>query len=267
MFRNTAFVFIFISLLLTSCGNYQKLLKSTDNEAKYEKAMEYYHKGDYYRAEPLFNQLLPVLRGTEKAELIYYHSAYAYFEQKQYLLASYYFKRFSKNFPKSQYAEECAYMSAYSKYLESPKPSLDQSTTYEAINELQLFTNLYPQSTRVEECNMLIDELRKKLEVKAYNAASLYYKMEDYKAAFTSYRNVLKDFPATEFREDILLHIFRAHYYYALGSIASKQAERFDEALNAYESFAVAYPESKSLKSATNLRNAILKEKQNLSSL
>lgn len=259
MFRKGGIYLLFIALLSVSCSGYQKLLKSTDNEVKYEKAVEYYQKGDYYRAEQLFDQLLPVFRGTEKAEMIYYYTANAYYEQKNYLLASYYFKRFSKNFPRSQYAEECSFMSAYCKYLDSPKPSLDQTNTYDAINELQLFTNQYPNSPRVEECNKLIDQLRDKLETKAFGIANLYYKMEEYKAAITSYRNVLKEFPATEHREEILLNIFKSYYYYAENSVTSKQKERFAEAQDAYDAFVTTFPESEYLKNANNLKDNIEK--------
>lgn len=266
MFQKGVIYLLFIALVTSSCTGYQKLLKSTDNEHKYEKAVEYYQKGDYYRAEQLFDQLLPVFRGTEKAEMIYYYTSYAYYEQKQYLLASYYFKRFSKNFPRSQYAEECSFMSAYCKYLDSPKASLDQTNTYEAINELQLFTNLYPESERVEECNRLIDELRDKLELKAFNIANLYYKMEEYKAAITSYENILEDFPGTEYREEILMNIFKSYYYYANNSVASKQEERFAEAMDAYDVFVTAYPESRYIKNVNNLRDNILKFTEKTSS-
>ena len=257
---------LLFALALVSCGDYQKLLKGNDNELKYEKAVAYFQKGDYYRAEQLFDQLIPVYRGTDKAEMIYYYTAQGYYEQKQYILASHYFKRFTKNFPKSQYAEECAFMAAYCMFMDSPRASLDQTSTYDAINELQLFTNLYPASTRVEECNMLIDQLRGKLEDKAISIANLYFRMEDYKAAITSYRNVLKEFPGTSQREVILRDIFRSAYYYANRSIPARQAERYAEALDAYNSFSAEFPESTYLRNARNLRDNILKVNPNLGS-
>jgi outer membrane protein assembly factor BamD len=85
-------------------------------------------------------------------------------------------------------------MSAYCKYKESPSYSLDQTPTFEAINELQLFVNQYPESQKVARCNQLIDELRNKLEEKEYRIARMYFRMQEYKAAIVSYENVLKDF-------------------------------------------------------------------------
>ncbi len=72
---------IILLLFIAGCSKYQKLLKSTDNDKKYELAMKYYEHKDYYRALQLFDQLLPVYRGTAKAEKIAYCYAYSYYEQ------------------------------------------------------------------------------------------------------------------------------------------------------------------------------------------
>ena len=59
---------IIITLLaaatLTSCGEYNKLLKSTDYEYKYEAAKNYFAKGQYNRSATLLNELITILKGT-----------------------------------------------------------------------------------------------------------------------------------------------------------------------------------------------------------
>ncbi|MDD5694598.1 MAG: outer membrane protein assembly factor BamD, partial [Bacteroidales bacterium] len=149
-----------IALIISSCSNYQQLMKSSDYGEKYEMAVVYYNQGDYYRALELFETVLPFYRGSEKAEDLNYYYAYCHYHQRDYELASHYFKRFAKNFPTSKYAEECQFMSARCKYKLSPTYSLDQTNTLDAINELQLFIDLYPKSERIPECNELIDQLR-----------------------------------------------------------------------------------------------------------
>ncbi len=123
-------------------------MKSDDFGLKYEKAMEYYDGEDYYRALNLFDQVIPFYRGTDKAEEIAYRYAYAYYHQGDFILASYYFDRFIKTFQTSDKTEECAYMKAYCKYLDSPEYNLDQTNTYAAIADLQLFINAYPESDK-----------------------------------------------------------------------------------------------------------------------
>jgi outer membrane protein assembly factor BamD len=171
-------VLVFSILLIGSSCEYQKLLKSSDSELKYKKAKEYYENKDYTRAMTLFEQLIPVFRGTDKGEEISYLFAYCNYYTKDYILAGHYFRRFAGSFPNSEYAEESSYMSAYCYYLDAPKPTLDQETTRKAIQEFQLYIGRYPESERISECNDLIDELRRRLEKKSYDNAMLYYKVE-----------------------------------------------------------------------------------------
>jgi outer membrane protein assembly factor BamD len=250
---------IFSILVLSSCSKYQKLLKSTDNDLKYEQAIKFYEKKDYYRALQLFDQLNAFFKGTEKAERIAYYYAYCYYNQDDYLMGSYYFKRFSTNYPKSAYAEECTYMGAYCNYQESPRYSLDQTSTYDAIKELQLFINMYPESEKVAKANTLIDELRAKLEKKAYEIGMLYYKMYDYKAAIVTFKNVIKDFPDTPHREDLLYYILKSNYKYAANSIATKRKERYTATIESFDDLVSSYPKSIYLKEARQMQ----KEAQN----
>ncbi|HPE87371.1 MAG: outer membrane protein assembly factor BamD [Bacteroidia bacterium] len=241
---NSISVVLLVLILTTSCGGVNKLLKSNDSEAIYNEGVSRYEKEDYTRALQLFDHVSPLLRGTSKAEDLAYYNAYCYYNLNENIMASYYFKRFAKEFPRSKYAEECAYMGAYCKYLESPKYSLDQSNTYEAITELQLFINLYPSSTRIEECNQLIDELRNKLERKDFEIAKLYLQMEEYKAALTSLNNVIKNYPSSTYKEDVLYYLVLANYEYAQNSVSDKQKERYQQTLEATHKFSDAFPES-----------------------
>lgn len=230
---------------LTSCSKYQRLLKSNDNAKKLEMAVNYYEKQDYYRALQLFDEVIIVYRGKEQAEKIQYYYAYCYYGQGDYITASYHFKNFAKIYPNSKYAEECFYMSAYCKYLDSPSFTLDQSSTQEAIKELQLFINFYPRSARVAEANKLIDDLRLKLTNKALEIAKLYYKTESYNAAQIAFTNILKDFPETSQREEIMYYIVKSEYEYAKNSIDSKKQERFRNIIESYNNLITNFPQSK----------------------
>lgn len=258
---------LLMSVIFASCSKYQKLLKSTDNEKKYDMAIQYFEDKDYYKAIQLFEQLQPYYRGTDKAEKIAFYNAYAYYEQKDYILASYYFKQFASGYPNSKNAEEAEFMSAYCNYLDSPPISLDQTTTRDAINTLQLFTNKYPQSTRVARANALIDELRFKLETKAIQIADLYFKLDDHKAAIINYQNIVKDYPDSKYREKALFHIAKASYTYAQRSFAHKQRERFQQTADALDNFIANYPESTYKEEAIELREDTRKQLENLITL
>lgn len=238
----------------TSCSSYQKMLKSGDHAEKYETAVTFYEDGDYYRALQLFEQVIPVYKATGKAEKIDYYRSYCYFNQKEYIMASYYFKKYTKSYPNSEKAEECMFMSAYCKYIDSPSSSLDQTSTFDAIREMQLFANMYPGSDRLEECNELIDKLRLKLETKDLGIGRLYYKMEDYRAAITAFNNVVKDYPNTGNKEEILYLIMKSYYKYANKSVPKKRKERYASAIEASDKLSDAFPDGRYSREALSIR-------------
>jgi outer membrane protein assembly factor BamD len=243
--RNFAPIAIVFLLLFSSCNDYNKIVKSTDYEFKYKKSIEYYEAGEFVRSSTLLKELLNIYRGTSRADKVYYYYAKSQFGMKDNMMAGHYFKTLVKEFPRSEYAEESQFMVGYCFYLDSPSPRLDQQVTQNAIDALQLFINLYPKSTRVDEANRLIIELRDKLVYKSYLSGKLYYDLQNYKAAVVALTSSLKDFPDTKYREDLMYMLLKAKYLLAIKSVEEKKRERLSSALDEYFTFVDEYPESK----------------------
>ena len=138
-------------------------------------------------------------------------------------------------------------MSAYCFYEEAPVYSLDATNTYIAINELQNFVDIFPESSRIEECNKLIDELRSRLSLKAFENAKQYFITSNYKAAIIALDNVLIDYPSFNKREEVHYLIIKSSYLLAINSISTKVQERLKEAIESYLHFKDNYPNSKYL--------------------
>ena len=250
-------VFIVFGIVLSSCSDYQKALKSSDYDLKYEKAMEYYNDGDYLRALNLFDELLTIYKGTDRAEKIYYYYADCHYQQKDYILAGHYFRSFARTFPRSELAEEAEYLSAYCFYKDSPSFSLDQDYTMKAIEEMQYFINKHAGSDKIKEANEIIDALYAKLEQKSFEGARLYHKLGNYKAAIVALKNSLIDYPDSKYREQILYLIFESSYLLAENSIESKKDERFIAANKAYMELINEYPRGEFLSDANKLKKKI----------
>lgn len=248
--RNQGLIFMLLLLVMASCGDYNKILKSTDYEFKYKKAVEYYEEGEYVKAGTLFQELVNIYRGTSRGDKIYYYYAKSLIGQKDYLLANHYFKSLAKEYPTSEYAEEARFMTGFTSYLLSPKPRLDQTVTKEAIESLQLFMNLYPNSDRVDEANRLIDELRDKLVYKSYLNARLYYDFENYKAAVVAIENSLREHPDSKYREELMFMLLESKYLLAINSVQEKKDERLSSALDEYFTFVDEFPNSTHKKQA-----------------
>ncbi len=244
-----------VALLFPSCSQYQRLLKSDDFELQYERALEYYEDEEYRRAIGLLANIMPIYRGTAEAQRIQYYFAMAHFHNREYTLASHYFKSYVNAFPRSENAEEFLFLSAYCQYLESPRYSLDQTSTRQAIRELQAFINRFPQSERVSDANELIDELRHKLEKKRFETGRLYLNISDYVAAATTFETMNKDFPDSEYREEAMFLTIKAYYEYAYNSIPQRQRERYQDVVRSFNQFERRYPDSEHMTSARRLRD------------
>lgn len=239
----------------TGCDPYQKLLKSSDYELKLAKAKEYYNNGECEKAIPLFEELMSIYKGTRDVENMYYYYAYAHYCSQDYTLASHYFKSFVDYYPRSQNTENALFMVGFCAYKMSPNAPLDQDDTRKAIDALQLYTNQYPNGSRLNEANNLIDQLRAKLEQKAYDAAIMYYRMRNYKSAAATFKNLLIDFPDTQNEEEVMFLIVKSYHLLATNSIDTKKAERYQLSADAYIAFIDKFPKSKYLREAERLYN------------
>ncbi|MCF8336212.1 MAG: outer membrane protein assembly factor BamD [Bacteroidales bacterium] len=255
-------LFLVIGGVTASC-KYDKLLKSSNYQKKYSKALEYYNEGDYVKAEGLFEQLNSVLKATDRADTVLYYLANSCFKQEKYILAEHHFQQFYETFGNHRWAEDAEFQSAYCNYELSPRPELDQSYTRKAINKFNLFITRHPDHPKVAECHKYINELRDKLANKAYQSAKLYYDMGDYKAAVVALENSLKRFPNTSHREEIRYLILRSQFQLASNSVQSKEEERFQETLDTYYTFTSEYPDSEYSEEAEKIYDATQRNLEN----
>ncbi len=256
--RGTVFIAILGMLFcFTSCKTEFEKIRSSNEPQKILKAADrYYEKEEYVRAQTLYELVIPFYRGKEEAEDIFYNYSYSHYNMGQFILASHYFKNFSNTFYNSDRKEEAAFMSAYSQYRLSPSYRLDQSYSTKAIEAFQTFINTYPSSNRVQECNDLIDEMRKKLEQKAFYSSHLYYDMKEYISAVTSFENMLAEFPETKRYEEILYLITKSSFQLAEKSVYDKQEKRYNEAIKNQEKFKKKFPKSKYNKELLDITKA-----------
>ncbi len=251
------------AIVLVACSDFNRALKSTDAAYKLQVAEEYYGKGAYDRAIPLLEELVMVLRGRAEAEKVNYLYAKSHYLMKDYTLGGYYLGNFVRTFPTSQYAEECAFLTAMCFYRNSPEYELDQADTRTAIDQLQLFMVRYPNTTKKDSCNTLIDALRNKLEMKGWNSAYQYYHMRNYQAASVAFKGFLREWPNSKHREDALWLTLRSDHAMALNSVESKKRERVIEAIRSFRNFADAFPQSGLMPDAEKMHqelNAILEK-------
>jgi len=248
---------IFLICISFYCNEFQKVLKSEDIKSKYDLAETYYENQDFRRASRLFEQIKPKYRGKPQGERITFFYANCLLNTKNYVLAAFEFESFAKAYPLSEKVEDANYFSAYAYYKQSPVFSLDQNETNNAVEKLQEFINKYPNSERMSSANDLVQELRIKLEYKAFEIAKQYNTIRDYKSAIIVLDDFISDYPGTPYREDALFYLFDSSYELAINSVDSKMLERLNDAKKLYNELIEVYPESKYIGKSNKLNESI----------
>ena len=246
------------ALLLSGCGEYNKVLKSTDANYKFEYAKKMFEQRKFTQSATILQDVVKTLKGTDKAEESLYLLGLSHYENKDYLTASTYFKTYYTHYPKGKYAELARFYSGYGCYIDSPEPQLDQTETYKAIEELQKFLDYFPKSDKVSIAQNAIFELQDKLVQKEIDNAQLYYNLgnylgNNYESAVIVATNALKNYPYTKHREQLQMIILKAKFQEAYQSVDEKKEERFREVVDEYYSFINDYPDSKNRKEVDNI--------------
>lgn len=250
--------FLPLALLVCSCGEYNKVLKSRDVDYKFDYAKRAYDEKKFLQASTVLSEIITPLRGGPKGEESLFLLAMSYYENKDYVNAPVYFKTYYNRYPKGKYTELARFYSGYGYYLDSPDAQLDQSTTVKAIQELEAFLDYFPKSDKVTLAQNAIFELQDKLTLKELQNAQLYYNLgnymgNNYESAIIVAQNALKDYPYSKYKEDFELIILKSKFQEAKQSVLERQADRYREVVDEYYSFINNNPESKHKKEAETI--------------
>jgi outer membrane protein assembly factor BamD len=250
---------VVLSTFLLSCkGEFEKVRASGDAQFILAKANDYFAKGQFLKAQTLYEQILTSFRGKAESEGMYINYAQTHFELGNFIMAAFYYESFTTNFASSPRVQDAAYKAAYCNFLLSPEPALDQQYTLKAIEGFEEYANRYPESDRIPEINRNIDAMRKKLEQKAFKTCKLYYDMKIYTSANRSFKNLLLEFPETQRADEIKYLIIKSSYLMAKNSVLSKQEERYEEVIKDYTTYKNKIKNSK----YSNEINAMIKESE-----
>ena len=240
------FAVIAAALMTCSCkSQYEVLLNSNDADAKYDAAFAYFNEGKYSKAASLFESLSMLTNGTERDDTVRYYWGLSNYKYKDYYTAETNFEQFIMSFPRSPFVSDATYLRIDCLYRSTLRYELDQTPTYKAINIISQYILEHPETEHMKVCRDMLVDLNERLDRKAYEAAKLYYKMEDYFASKVAFRNVLKDDAENIYREDILYYIAMSSYKYAHLSVQEKQKERYLAFVDDYYNFIGELPESK----------------------
>ncbi len=268
MKRLLIYLSILCVILLSSCATeFEKLLKSNDYARRYKEAYRYYDNKKYEQSAALFESVIAFYRNTPQDDSIQYYIAECFYAQKDYVSAEHYYTTFSQNFSRSIFTETADFRSGRCSYNMVPRTELDQTYAYKAIDAFNLYIYKYPNNPKTQECRDFLAELSAHLAKKSHKSAQLYYRIGEYRAAFITFKNCLKDFPDSKYREEQLYYSLLSSFKLAEMSILDKKRERYQSAVDEYLNLISEYPSTKYLKESKRLfdkATAMLKKMENL---
>ncbi len=226
------------------CGNYNKVLKSTDYAQAYKMGIDYFNQEKYEKALALFDHVQPAMVGTLAEDSLSYYMATSYYKQGDFDTSGELFDSFRRRFGRSPFLEDVEYMYAMGFYFSSPDPQWDQTTTRQGIAAITEYLAHYPESVKRDLCLERMEELQYKLYEKSYQKARTYYKIENYRSAIVAIENALEEYPQSPFREELLYLNTVASYKLAANSIPSIQTDRYLNMMDHYYNLISEFPYS-----------------------
>ena len=262
--RQKGLVILLIMMVLTGCGEYQRLLKSRDAEEKYQAALMYFNNKQYVKAQQLLDDVSSYYKGTERSEDVLAYLARCYMGQKSYESATSYYQAYIRNYPKGKYATEAYFQVGHCQYLDSPDARLDQDITRKAIEAFEVFVELYPESPYAAQAYEEMSELYDKLALKELYSAKLYYNLgsylgNNYLSCEIIAKNALKNYPSNKYQEDFSWLVMQSKYQQMIHSIEEKKLDRARDAQDEYYNFITEFPNSKHRKEIEKMFNNIRK--------
>ncbi len=170
-------------------------------EERFRLARLMYKNKDYFDAKQQFKIITLNNPGASFVDEAQYFLGESHFHLKEYVLAADEFSRLTRLYPTSPWVDDAQFKIALCDFELSPKASLDQTYTIQAVQNFQRFIEDYPDSDLVPEAERRLNICRTKLSKKEYKAGELYRKLGDYEGAHVYFSSVLENYYDTKFAE------------------------------------------------------------------
>lgn len=117
------------------------------------------------------------------------------------------FREFLTFYPTSPRADYAQYRLAFAQSEQMLAPERDQTNTREAIKELQVFVDRYPNSALMPEAQALLRKARDRMSEASYRVGFFYYRSKWWPGAIDRFQQVLREDPGFSQRDAVYYHL------------------------------------------------------------
>ena len=226
----------------------------------YARALKFYNNGQWLSAAGVFEELYPLSLGTPRADTILFLFADSYYQNGDYNMAALHFRDYVRRFPNSERTEDAFFRCIQAVYKTSPEYYLDQSNTNYAIEQIKAFLQAYPDNKHVEECNLMLDDLRLKLARKELEIMKLYYNTDHYEACQIAANDFFNKYSYSPLMPEAVYYLVLNNYEYSKRSTERKKPERLKACLESCQKMRLNHPDSKYLKETEKIAQEVTKQ-------
>jgi len=202
-------VFALVALVAiagASCGGPYRAKKTNQPGEKLAAADALFKRGKYSQAAIEYKDFLQTFAGDDRCDYAQFRVAESYRMDEEYALAAVEYGILSTDYGYSSYVGDAFFLEAVCAFKQSPRVERDQAKSYEALERVNRFLQVFPTSPRADEGRALQREIQEKLGKKEFLSASLYFRKKHYTAALVYFDKIIDLYPATTWAA-------RSHYY------------------------------------------------------
>ena len=177
--------------------NFNKLSTITKNQMNI--ADNFFKLKRYKIAIELYNKILENAPYSDSAASAQYSIAHSLLNREDYYASKEEFIKLIQNYPESQLIDDAAYNLGYVNYLQSTEKEYDQTATTQAIAAFRQFIHQFPSSPNVYNAQKYIQKLRNRKAASLFRTGEYYENIRAPKAANISFREVIDQYPDTDY--------------------------------------------------------------------
>jgi len=193
-------VFAFLvcaTVLAASCGGPytpKKVNLATDKLAFADRLFE---KGSYSRSALEYKDFLATFAGDERSDYAQFRLAESYRLDEEYTLAEVEYRILMNDYDYSDYVDDAFFLEGLCAFEQAPRAERDQTKSYEALDRLNRFVQLFPTSSRIAEARAVMHDVHMRIGEKDFLAAKLYFSKRVYDASLIYLNKIIDLDPET----------------------------------------------------------------------
>jgi outer membrane assembly lipoprotein YfiO len=157
--------------------------------------------GNFEKAIETYRQVIDNQPFTEFSAAAQYRIGLSYFKMERYDEAAAEFQKVLDFYPTSEWSAEAAFGSADAKFRMALPYEYDKTASEQAVAKFRSFIRKYPESSRVDEAEEKIQQLRHSAARHEYEVAEYYYRNMRYASARVYYGSLARDYAETKWAE------------------------------------------------------------------